>query len=120
MDLARPWAGWQPAGLERPLTLIGTPLDRGPAAPGNGQMFAFLAPSRAAVVRFHATALGLGASCAGAPGLRPAYHPDFFGAYVRDPDGNKLCACCHQPDPLGQAAAEDDMVGGPAPPATPG
>ena len=33
----------------------------------------------------------------GAPGLRPHYHPDYYGAYVRDPDGNKLCCVCHRP-----------------------
>lgn len=32
-------------------------------------------------------------------GLRPHYHPDYYGAYFRDPDGNKLCVCCHEPDP---------------------
>jgi lactoylglutathione lyase len=33
---------------------------------------------------------------AGAPGLRPAYHADYYGAYFRDPDGNKLCVVCHE------------------------
>jgi hypothetical protein len=32
---------------------------------------------------------------------RPHYHPDYYGAYVRDPDGNKLCVCCHGPEPTG-------------------
>jgi len=40
--------------------------------------------------------LAHGGSCAGAPGLRPAYHPDYYGAYFRDPDGNKLCVACHE------------------------
>lgn len=34
-----------------------------------------------------------------APGLRPHYHAHYYGAYFRDPDGNKLCVCCHQPEP---------------------
>jgi catechol 2,3-dioxygenase-like lactoylglutathione lyase family enzyme len=38
-----------------------------------------------------------GGTCAGLPGLRPHYHPDYHGAYFRDPDGNKLCICCHTP-----------------------
>jgi catechol 2,3-dioxygenase-like lactoylglutathione lyase family enzyme len=32
----------------------------------------------------------------GKPGLRLAYHPQDYGAYFRDPDGNKLCVCCHE------------------------
>jgi hypothetical protein len=34
----------------------------------------------------------------GGPGLRPAYHPHYYGAYFRDPDGNKLCVVCHDPE----------------------
>lgn len=97
VDEDRSWAGWQPADAERPLVLVGRPLDGKPAAAGNGQMVAFLAPSRRAVDAFHQAALALGASDAGGPGPRPAYHADFYGAYVRDPDGNKLCVCCHEP-----------------------
>jgi len=91
----RPWAGWRPADGERPLILVGRPYDGRPAAPGNGQMIALLAPSRQAVDAFHAAALANGGACEGPPGLRPEYHPDYYGAYVRDPDGNKLCACRH-------------------------
>lgn len=96
VDGSRPWAGWQPAEQARPLLLIGVPYDGQVASPGNGQMVALLAPSRAAVDRFHATALALGATCEGAPGLRPEYHADYYGAYLRDPDGNKLCVCHHE------------------------
>jgi catechol 2,3-dioxygenase-like lactoylglutathione lyase family enzyme len=98
VELDRPWAGWQPADQDRPLVLVGAPLDGKPALPGNGQMVAFLAASRGAVDRFYAAALASGATSEGAPGLRPEYHPDYYGAYVRDPEGNKLCACCHSPD----------------------
>jgi catechol 2,3-dioxygenase-like lactoylglutathione lyase family enzyme len=94
-DDARQWAGWVSAQAPRPLLLIGKPFDGQPAQAGNGQMVALLAPSRDAVDRVHALALSLGASCEGAPGLRPRYHPDYYGAYFRDPDGNKLCVCCH-------------------------
>ena len=94
----RDWAGWQPEGLDRPLFLVGRPFDGNPAEPGNGQMVALLAPSRAAVETFHAAALAAGGSCEGPPGLRPEYHADYFGAYVRDPEGNKLCVCCHRPE----------------------
>jgi catechol 2,3-dioxygenase-like lactoylglutathione lyase family enzyme len=94
-DAAKPWAGWMPAQEARPLLLIGAPYDGQQAGCGNGQMVALLAPSRAAVRRAHAAALAHGGLCEGAPGLRPAYHPDYYGAYFRDPEGNKLCICCH-------------------------
>ena len=93
------WAGWQSPGVARPLFLIGRPFDGRPADAGNGQMIALLAPDRATVDRCHALALSLGGRDEGAPGLRPHYHADYYGAYFRDPDGNKLCVCCHQPEP---------------------
>ncbi|MGA0561616.1 VOC family protein [Ancylobacter sp. VNQ12] len=91
------WAGWMQPGVARPLFLIGRPYDGGAAAPGNGQMVAFLAADRPMVDRAHARALALGGTDEGAPGLRPHYHADYYGAYFRDPDGNKLCVCCHDP-----------------------
>lgn len=93
------WAGWQTPGVARPLFLIGRPFDGRPADAGNGQMIALIAPDRATVDRCHALALSLGGRDEGAPGLRPHYHADYYGAYFRDPDGNKLCVCCHQPEP---------------------
>ncbi len=98
VETGRPWAGWQPMGQSRPLFLIGVPYDGEPPSPGNGNMVALLAPSRAAVDRFYAAALAHGAKGEGPPGLRPQYHQHYYGAYVRDPDGNKLCACCHEPE----------------------
>ncbi len=50
---------------------------------------------RATVDAFHATALAHGGSDEGVPGLRPHSHANYYGAYVRDPDGNKLQAVCH-------------------------
>ena len=90
----KPWAGWQSSPDPRPLFLIGKPYDGRPHAPGNGQMVAFLAATRAAVDHAHAVALAQGGSDEGAPGLRPEYHAHYYGAYVRDPDGNKLAAVC--------------------------
>ncbi len=52
------------------------------------------ATSWEAVQRFYSAALAHGGSCEGAPGLRPQYNADFYAAYVRDPDGNKLAAVC--------------------------
>ena len=91
----RPWAGWQSAPDARPLFLIGRPFDGRPHEPGNGQMVAFLAQNRESVDRAFAVALESGGSAEGAPGLRPEYHPHYYGAYFRDPDGNKLCVVCH-------------------------
>jgi catechol 2,3-dioxygenase-like lactoylglutathione lyase family enzyme len=91
-----PWAGWKQPTADRPLFLIGHPYDGEPANPGNGQMIALLAKSRDIVGRSHAAALARGGQCEGPPGLRPHYHPNYYGAYFRDPDGNKICVCCHQ------------------------
>ncbi|MGC4076621.1 MAG: VOC family protein [Rubrivivax sp.] len=91
----RPWAGWQAPGVARPLFLVGRPYDGQPHAAGNGQMVAFLAADRATVDRAHAVALAHGGRCEGPPGLRPEYHAHYWGAYFRDPDGNKLCVACH-------------------------
>jgi lactoylglutathione lyase len=93
----RPWAGWQASPGPRPLFLIGPPYDRLAHAPGNGQMVAFEADGRARVDHAHAVALAHGGRCEGAPGLRPEYHAHYYGAYFRDPDGNKLCVACHAP-----------------------
>ncbi|PZP31683.1 MAG: glyoxalase [Roseateles depolymerans] len=96
-DASRPWAGWQSSPDPRPLLLIGRPFDGQPHAPGNGQMVALQAASREQVDRAHAAGLAHGGRCDGPPGLRPDYHAHYYGAYLRDPDGNKLCVVCHQP-----------------------
>jgi catechol 2,3-dioxygenase-like lactoylglutathione lyase family enzyme len=93
------WAAWKPKDADRPLFIIGAPYNGEAATPGNGQMIALLASSRKVVADCHAAALARGGVCEGPPGLRPHYHPNYFGAYFRDPDGNKLCVCCHNPEP---------------------
>lgn len=98
VETDRPWAGWQPAGGGRPLFLIGTPFDGQPHVVGNGQMTAFAAADRAMVRAAYAAALAHGAHCEGPPGLRPHYHEHYYGAYVRDTEGNKLGFACHAPD----------------------
>jgi catechol 2,3-dioxygenase-like lactoylglutathione lyase family enzyme len=67
-----------------------TPSDGGEAAAGNGGHVAFAARDRDTVDRFHRTALENGGTDAGAPGLRPDYDAHYYGAFVRDPDGNKI------------------------------
>lgn len=98
VEADRPWAGWQSAPDPRPLFLIGRPYDRQPHQPGNGQMVAFRAASRRLVDQVYAVALAHGGTDAGPPGLRPEYHAHYYGAYFRDPDGNKLCVACHEPE----------------------
>ena len=96
-DPARPWAGWQSAPDPRPLFLIGRPHDERSHAHGNGQMVAFLAESRSVVDNVYLVALASGGTSEGPPGLRPEYHEHYYGAYFRDPDGNKICVACHAP-----------------------
>lgn len=63
---------------------------------------AFRVSSRAGVDAFHVAALAANGEDNGAPGLRPQYHPNYYGAYVLDPDGHNIEAVCHDaPDPDG-------------------
>ena len=82
----------EPAG---PKIFIGPTFDGKPATNGNGSHVAFICKERVTVDAFYAAALAHGGSDEGAPGPRPHYHPNYYGAYVRDPDGNKLQAVCH-------------------------
>jgi len=66
-------------------------------APPSGFHLAFVAPNRASVEAFYQAALVAGADDNGAPGLRPHYHPDYYAAFVIDPDGYRIEAVCHQP-----------------------
>jgi catechol 2,3-dioxygenase-like lactoylglutathione lyase family enzyme len=100
-DRDKPWAGWHSAGESRPFFVICKPFDGEPHDPGNGQMAAFTADSRHIVRLAHQVALAHGGTCEGLPGLRPHYHAAYFGAYFRDPDGNKLCVACHAPEAEG-------------------
>jgi catechol 2,3-dioxygenase-like lactoylglutathione lyase family enzyme len=72
------WIGGE-GGLQRPIHI------------------AIAAPNRAAVDAFHRAALAAGGKDNGAPGLRPHYHPDYYAAFVRDPDGHNIEAVCHAP-----------------------
>ncbi|MGY2052020.1 VOC family protein [Methylobacterium sp. JK268] len=66
------------------------PFDGAPSGVGNGSMVAFLAPAEAAVTASHMAGLATGGTDEGAPGPRPHYGRGYFGAYLRDPDGNKI------------------------------
>jgi len=85
-------------GSDGGIFLIGLPF-QGDASVGNGTQVGLQAPNRATVDAVHAKALALGGSCEGKPGIRGADPNGYYGAYFRDPDGNKLCVCCHQPEP---------------------
>jgi catechol 2,3-dioxygenase-like lactoylglutathione lyase family enzyme len=67
-------------------------------AVGEGTHVAFQARTRAEVRAFHEAALAAGGRDKGAPGLRPHYHPDYYGAFVLDPDGINVEAVCHRPE----------------------
>lgn len=97
VERARPWAAWEPASGGRPLVILAAPWNGEAATPGNGTMLALLAPDRAAVDAVHALALAAGGRDEGGPGLRPDYHPDYWGAYFRDLSGNKIALACHAP-----------------------
>jgi catechol 2,3-dioxygenase-like lactoylglutathione lyase family enzyme len=66
-----------------------------PATPGIHM--AFVSKKRAHVQAFHAAALKAGGKDNGAPGIRKDYHPNYYGAFVHDPDGNNVEAVCHDP-----------------------
>ncbi|MGW0006948.1 VOC family protein [Nocardia grenadensis] len=73
----------------------------GPLSAGAGfreSHIAFTAPSRAAVRAFFHAALDIGAEVLPPPRLWPEYHPAYYGAFVRDPDGNNVEAVCRQPE----------------------
>ena len=59
---------------------------------------AFRVASRAAVDAFHTAALAAGGRDNGGPGVRPQYHPDYYSAFVLDPDGHNIEAVCHDPE----------------------
>ena len=84
-------------GTDKPEFWVGLPEDRAPAAVGNGVHIGFMARSKAAVQAFHRAALAAGGTDEGAAGPRPNYGPDYYGAFVRDLDGNKLEACLAEP-----------------------
>ena len=95
-DPVQAWAAWNPVTGGRPLFIIGKPFDGEAHDPGNGQMVAFLAKSRSVVDEVHAQAMSHGGKDEGKPGLRPHYHGNYYGAYFRDLDGNKVCVVCHE------------------------
>ncbi|MEV4844987.1 VOC family protein [Micromonospora matsumotoense] len=82
-------------GVERPDFWLSPTTVSGPAHEAH---IAFTAADRAAVRAFHDAAVAAGAEVLHAPKVWPEYHPTYFGAFVRDPDGNNVEAVCHRPE----------------------
>jgi catechol 2,3-dioxygenase-like lactoylglutathione lyase family enzyme len=88
-------------GIEFTITVEGN------VAPATGSHICFRARDRAAVHDFYEAALAHGGRDDGAPGLRPIYHPDYYGAFVLDPDGHRIEAVCHAPKEPPKEPAEN-------------
>jgi catechol 2,3-dioxygenase-like lactoylglutathione lyase family enzyme len=87
------------AAKDQPRFWIGLPLaKRRKARAGAGTHIAFEAPTRKAVNAFYKAALRAGAKDNGKPGLRADYHPNYYGAFVFDPEGHAIEAVCHKPE----------------------
>ena len=84
-------------GQGRQWLWISEPIDKErTVVANNGAHIALLADSRAAVRGFYDAAMANGGRDDGAPGLRPQYIPTYYGAFVLDPDGNKIEAVCRK------------------------
>ena len=81
-------------GQERPVYWL---HEAEPVA-GHSQHIAFTARNRAGVDAFYQAAIAAGGTDNGPPGLRTHYHPNYYGAFVFDPDGNNIEAVCHSPE----------------------
>ncbi len=84
-------------GSGQPEFWVTTPANGQAACHANGGTIGFMAPSRKAVDEFHAGGVANGGTCEGPPGPRDVM-PNAYAAYMRDPDGNKICAYCFQPE----------------------
>jgi len=85
-------AGYGPPGGV-PAFWLGAATDPG----GRQSHVAFTAANRDAVHAFHQVVVGLGSEVLHEPRVWPEYHPDYYGVFVRDPDGNNVEAVCHRP-----------------------
>jgi catechol 2,3-dioxygenase-like lactoylglutathione lyase family enzyme len=91
------WIGWgtyENHGAKETAIWVGQPFNGQAATVGNGTMVALQAKSWNEVDKFYADALANGGMSEGEPGVRLQYNPDFYAAYVRDPDGNKVAVVC--------------------------
>ncbi|MDP9773347.1 UNVERIFIED_ORG: putative lactoylglutathione lyase [Rhizobium sp. SORGH_AS 755] len=82
---------WKSGDRRWPQFALRKPINGLPATWGNGVQISFAAPSRSAVNDAWEAAIRMGGISEGSPGVRPRYAADFYAAYCRDPEGNKLC-----------------------------
>ena len=100
VGLTDSWIGYGlRADSEHPGRVYLSLLQRDKAAGFGGLHWCFKAESREMVDRFWGAGLAHGGCDDGAPGIRAHYHPYYYAAFLRDPDGNRLEAVCHRPNP---------------------
>lgn len=87
----------EPDGKKADVWFIDGPSPYGGPSATTGCHLAWRAESREQVDAFYLAAITAGGKDNGAPGLRPDYHPNYYGAFVIDPEGNNIEAVCHQP-----------------------
>ena len=85
------WIGYGPKGKEEHNVFVCPPFNKEPATFGNGSMVAFKAKNADEVKAAHAAGLKSGGTDEGGPGYRPPEKQSWYGAYLRDPTGNKIC-----------------------------
>ena len=88
------WIGYGAKGSDDHYAFVCPPFNKEPAKPSNGSMIAFKASNADQVQAAHKAGLSNGGKDEGAPGPRPADSKTFYGAYLRDPTGNKICVFC--------------------------
>ena len=91
------WIGYGRKGEDGHSVYVCPPHDGNPATFGNGSMIGFTAPSKDAVHSAYKAGLANGGTDEGAPGPRPADSTSFYGCYLRDPTGNKICVFAKGP-----------------------
>ncbi|MBW4445946.1 MAG: VOC family protein [Spirirestis rafaelensis WJT71-NPBG6] len=82
-------------GVDSPMFWIGNRRESTEISPCSGFHLAFAASDRSSVDAFYVAAMGIGGKENGKPGLRPQYHPNYYAAFVIDPDGYRIEAVCH-------------------------
>ena len=90
------WIGYGPKGKDEHSVYVCPPFNKEAASFGNGMMIAFKTDAKDKVDAAYKAAIAAGGRDEGHPGVRENYSPNYYGAYVRDPDGTKICIVCHK------------------------
>lgn len=88
----------EPDGKKADVWFIDGPSPYGGPPATTGCHLAWRARNRAQVDAFYQAAIAAGGKDNGTPGLRPDYHPHYYGAFIIDPEGNNIEAVCHRPE----------------------